>query len=80
MSAVDVEKTIIQNPTEEQRFEQEKEEFDVHEVYGIDVINSSGEGKLWRHSTATACSCTVISRVKASTCIYVVRYSRRGTL
>ena len=43
---IDGEKTIIQNPTEEQKFEQEKEEFGVHEVYAVDVIVSSGEGKV----------------------------------
>ena len=45
---IDGEKTIIQNPTEEQEFVQEKEEFDVHALYGIDVIISSGEGKIYR--------------------------------
>ncbi|XP_052265250.1 proliferation-associated protein 2G4-like [Dreissena polymorpha] len=42
---IDGEKAIIQNPSETQKKEHEKCEFDVHEVYGIDVLVSSGEGK-----------------------------------
>lgn len=41
---IDGEKTIIQNPNEAQKKEHEKCEFDLHEVYAIDVIVSSGEG------------------------------------
>lgn len=41
---IDGEKTIIQNPTEGQRKEVEKCEFKTHEVYGVDVIISTGEG------------------------------------
>ncbi|RWS16825.1 proliferation-associated protein 2G4-like protein [Dinothrombium tinctorium] len=42
---IDGEKSIIQNPTEAQRKEHEKCEFELHEVYAIDVLISSGEGK-----------------------------------
>lgn len=41
---IDGEKTIIQNPNEAQRKEHEKCEFELHEVYAIDVLVSSGEG------------------------------------
>lgn len=41
---IDGEKTIIQNPSEAQRKEHEKCNFEKHEVYAIDVIVSSGEG------------------------------------
>ncbi|XP_045597910.1 proliferation-associated protein 2G4 [Procambarus clarkii] len=42
---IDGEKTIIQNPTEAQRKEVEKQDFETHEVYGVDVIVSTGEGQ-----------------------------------
>jgi curved DNA binding protein len=42
---IDCEKSIIQNPTEAQRKEHEKCEFDVNEVYAVDVLISTGEGK-----------------------------------
>ena len=40
---IDGEKTIIQNPTEAQRKEHEKFDFEMHEVYAIDVLISSGK-------------------------------------
>lgn len=42
---IDGEKTIIQNPTEAQRKDHEKCEFELHEVYAIDILISTGEGK-----------------------------------
>ncbi|KPP72368.1 proliferation-associated protein 2G4-like [Scleropages formosus] len=42
---IDGEKTIIQNPTDQQRKDHEKVEFEVHEVYAVDVLISTGEGK-----------------------------------
>lgn len=42
---IDGKKSIIQNPTEALRKDHEKCEFDVHEVYAIDVLISTGEGK-----------------------------------
>lgn len=41
---IDGEKTIIQNPNDAQKKEHEKFEFDKHEVYGMDVLISTGEG------------------------------------
>lgn len=43
-SKIDGEKTIIQNPSEAQRKEHEKCEFELHEVYAIDVLISTGDG------------------------------------
>ncbi|XP_035824972.1 proliferation-associated protein 2G4 [Aplysia californica] len=42
---IDGEKAFIQNPSEAQRKEHESCEFEVHEVYGIDILVSSGDGK-----------------------------------
>ncbi|PVD35986.1 hypothetical protein C0Q70_02956 [Pomacea canaliculata] len=44
-NVIDGEKAFILNPTEAQRKEHDKCEFQVHEVYAIDVLVSSGEGK-----------------------------------
>eukprot|EP00096_Caligus_rogercresseyi_P005489 TRINITY_DN2103_c0_g1_i1.p1 TRINITY_DN2103_c0_g1~~TRINITY_DN2103_c0_g1_i1.p1 ORF type:complete len:396 (-),score=124.61 TRINITY_DN2103_c0_g1_i1:282-1469(-) len=44
-NTINGDKTIIQNPSEGQRKEHEKFEFELHEVYAIDVLISSGEGK-----------------------------------
>lgn len=41
---IDGEKSIIQNPNEIQRKEHEKTTFELHEVYAIDVLISTGEG------------------------------------
>lgn len=41
---IDGEKSIIQNPNEVQRKEHEKTTFELHEVYAIDVLVSTGEG------------------------------------
>ncbi|KAM9829701.1 proliferation-associated protein 2G4-like [Syngnathus typhle] len=42
---IDGDKTIIQNPTDQQRKDHEKADFEVHEVYAVDVLVSTGEGK-----------------------------------
>lgn len=42
---IDGEKTIIQNPTEAQRKDHKKVEFELHEVYGVDVLITTGDGK-----------------------------------
>jgi len=42
---IDGKKTIIQNPTEKQRQEHENCEFAVNEVYAIDMLISTGDGK-----------------------------------
>lgn len=44
-NVIDGEKTIILNPSEQQRKDQAKCEFGVHEVYGIDILVSTGDGK-----------------------------------
>uniref|UniRef100_H2YPS3 Peptidase M24 domain-containing protein n=1 Tax=Ciona savignyi TaxID=51511 RepID=H2YPS3_CIOSA len=41
---IDGEKTIILNPTEKQRQDHEESEFEVHEVYAVDCLVSSGGG------------------------------------
>lgn len=51
---IDGPKRIIQNPTEFQRKEGcEKSEFAVHEVYALDVLVSTGEGKAKEGTTRT---------------------------
>uniref|UniRef100_A0A0L8FRR1 Uncharacterized protein n=1 Tax=Octopus bimaculoides TaxID=37653 RepID=A0A0L8FRR1_OCTBM len=42
---IDGEKAIILNPTDAQRKDHEKCEFEVHDVYAIDILVSTGEGK-----------------------------------
>jgi curved DNA binding protein len=42
---IDGEKTVIQNPTDAQKKEHDKFDFEVHEVYAMDVLISTGEGK-----------------------------------
>lgn len=42
---IDGEKTVIQNPTDQQKKDHEEVEFEVHEVYAVDVLISTGEGK-----------------------------------
>lgn len=42
---IDGDKTIIQNPSEAQRKDHKKCEFELHEVYGVDVLISTGDGK-----------------------------------
>ncbi|CAM9346176.1 proliferation-associated protein 2G4 [Lampetra fluviatilis] len=42
---IDGEKTVIQNPTDQQKKDHEKASFEVHEVYAVDVLISTGEGK-----------------------------------
>lgn len=41
---IDGDKTIIQNPSEAQRKEHDKYDFEMHEVYAVDVLISTGEG------------------------------------
>lgn len=43
---IDGEKTIIQNPTDAQRKEHEKFTFQLHDVYAMDVLVSTGEGQV----------------------------------
>lgn len=50
---IDGEKAIILNPTDAQRKDHDKCEFEVHEVYGLDVLVSTGEGKGKEFDTRT---------------------------
>jgi len=43
---IDGERSIIQNPSEAQKKEHEKCEFELHDVYAIDILISTGEGKV----------------------------------
>lgn len=43
---IDGDKTIIQNPNEAQKKEYEKVTFEANEVYGVDVLISTGEGQV----------------------------------
>ncbi|XP_046860353.1 proliferation-associated protein 2G4-like [Xenia sp. Carnegie-2017] len=52
-NVIDGEKSIIQNPNESQKKEHEKCTFNVHEVYAIDVLISSGDGKAKEKDTRT---------------------------
>jgi methionine aminopeptidase len=45
---LDGEKAIIQNPNEAQKKDYEKCTFEVHEVYAIDALISTGEGQVRR--------------------------------
>lgn len=59
---IDGEKSIIQNPNEIQRKEHEKSSFELHEVYAIDVLVSTGEG--------------VVSYIYAYFCPFLIMFIR----
>lgn len=52
-NSYDSDKTIILNPTEQQRREHKSCEFEMHEAYAIDIIVSTGEGKTRQMDTRT---------------------------
>ncbi|CAH1249660.1 proliferation-associated protein 2G4-like [Branchiostoma lanceolatum] len=52
-NVIDGDKSVIQNPNENQRKEHDKCEFEVHEVYAVDILVSSGEGKGREQETRT---------------------------
>ncbi|XP_038073152.1 proliferation-associated protein 2G4-like [Patiria miniata] len=52
-NTIDGEKSIIQNPTDDQRKEHKASEVEVHEAYAIDVLISTGEGKGKERDTRT---------------------------
>ena len=58
---IDGEKSIIQNPNEAQKKDHEKCEFEVNEVYAIDVLISTGEGKVRVFSLSYTLSLWVIT-------------------
>ncbi|XP_033629045.1 proliferation-associated protein 2G4-like [Asterias rubens] len=52
-NVIDGEKSIIQNPTDEQKKDHKASEVEVHEVYAIDVLVSTGDGKVRERDTRT---------------------------
>lgn len=50
---IDGEKAIIQNPTEQQRKDHNKCEFSVHDVFAVDLLISTGDGKTKEKDTRT---------------------------
>lgn len=50
---IDGEKAIIQNPTEQQRKDHSKCEFAVHDVFAVDILISTGDGKSKEKDTRT---------------------------
>ncbi|XP_022796036.1 proliferation-associated protein 2G4-like [Stylophora pistillata] len=50
---IDGEKAIIQNPTEQQRKDHSKCEFSVHDVFAVDILISTGDGKTKEKDTRT---------------------------
>ncbi|CAD5226752.1 unnamed protein product [Bursaphelenchus xylophilus] len=47
------EKQIIQNPTDDQKTKVEKFKFENYEVYGFDILVTTGDGKVKQHETRT---------------------------
>ncbi len=52
-NVIDGEKSIIQNPTDEQKKDHKASEVEVHEVYAIDVLVTTGDGKVKERDTRT---------------------------
>jgi len=73
-NVIDGEKTIIQNPTEAQRKDHKKCAFEQHEVYAVDILISTGEGKAKEHETRTTVykrtDMTYALKMKASRAFY----------
>lgn len=73
-NVIDGEKTIIQNPNEAQRKDHKKCEFEKHEVYAVDILISTGEGKSKEHETRTTVykrtDMTYALKMKASRIFY----------
>ncbi|KAI9554446.1 hypothetical protein GHT06_019718 [Daphnia sinensis] len=81
---IDGEKSIIQNPNELQRKEHEKSTFELHEVYAIDVLVSSGEGVAKEMDTRTTVfkktNETYMLKMKASRALFTEVNSKCGTM
>ncbi|XP_057375274.1 proliferation-associated protein 2G4-like [Daphnia carinata] len=81
---IDGEKSIIQNPNEIQRKEHEKTTFELHEVYAIDVLVSSGEGVAKEMDTRTTVfkktNETYMLKMKASRALFTEVNSKCGTM
>lgn len=52
-NVIDGEKTIIQNPTDAQKKDHKKCEFELNEVYAVDILISTGDGKAKERETRT---------------------------
>lgn len=81
---IDGEKSIIQNPNEIQRKEHEKSSFELHEVYAIDVLVSTGEGVGREMETRTTVfkksNETYMLKMKASRALFTEVSSKCGTM
>ncbi|KAK4008856.1 proliferation-associated protein 2G4 [Daphnia magna] len=81
---IDGEKSIIQHPNEIQRKEHEKSTFELHEVYAIDVLVSSGEGVAKEMDTRTTVfkktNETYMLKMKASRALFTEVNSKCGTM
>lgn len=81
---IDGEKSIIQNPNEVQRKEHEKSTFELHEVYAIDVLVSTGEGVGREMETRTTVfkrtNETYMLKMKASRALFTEVNSKCGTM
>lgn len=81
---IDGEKSIIQNPNEIQRKEHEKSSFELHEVYAIDVLVSTGEGVGREMETRTTVfkksNETYMLKMKASRALLTEVSSKCGTM
>jgi len=73
-NVIDGEKTIIQNPNEAQRKDHKKCEFEKHEVYAVDILISTGDGKAKEHETRTTVhkrtDITYALKMKSSRVVY----------
>ena len=72
---IDGEKSIIQNPNEVQRKEHEKSTFELHEVYAIDVLVSTGEGVVSSNFFASSFLVQVLIAILICNC-RVVRWKQ----
>lgn len=81
---IDGEKSIIQNPNEVQRKEHEKTTFELHEVYAIDVLVSTGEGVGREMETRTTVykktNETYMLKMKASRALLTEVSAKCGTM
>lgn len=81
---IDGDKSIIQNPNEMQRKEHEKSTFELHEVYAVDVLISSGEGVGREMETRTTVfkktNETYMLKMKASRALFTEVNSKCGTM
>jgi len=81
---IDGEKTIIQNPNEAQKKEHEKCTFELHEVYAIDVLVSTGEGVGREMETRTTVykktNETYMLKMKTSRALFTEVSTKCGTM